>query len=252
LSTATVATRPRGWREIERRALELELRFQLVLEDCRRSGLYYIERFAYTVDEHRRTDNERPLIHGPKWIDPETLMPARDLDPDTPDDYLRYIAAVWLQEPLVLVPKSRQLRLSHLMVHLHGWLAMFYPGQLIGFQSKKFEDADALLRRLDLGLRAQRKFHPHIPWPPYKRIKGAIIFPETNRMIMAFAQGDDKVRSHTLSALFSDEMAFQEEAEAAYTAALPTIEGGGKFTGVSSAHHSFFWQLVMDKLEAGR
>src|SRR5690606_24806624 len=177
LSTATVATRPRGWREIERRALELELRFQLVLEDCRRSGLYYIERFAYTVDEHCRTDNERPLIHGPKWIDPETLMPARDLDPEAPDDYLRYIAAVWLQEPLILVPKSRQLRLSHLMVHLHGWLAMFYPGQLIGFQSKKFEDADALLRRLDLGLRAQRKFHPHIPWPPYKRIKGAIIFP---------------------------------------------------------------------------
>jgi phage FluMu gp28-like protein len=43
--------------------------------------------------------------------------------------------------------------------------------------------------------------------------------------IMAIAQGAEKMRSYTFSAILSDEMGFQDKAEEAYTAALPTIEG---------------------------
>jgi len=46
----------------------------------------------------------------------------------------------------------------------------------------------------------------------------------------------------------SDEMAFQPEAEDAYTGALPTIKGGGRFTGVSSANPGFFHFLVENKI----
>src|SRR3990167_3212523 len=44
----------------------------------------------------------------------------------------------------------------------------------------------------------------------------------------------------------SDEMGFQPEAESAYTAAKPTIDGGGKFIGVSTAEPGFFEDLVFD------
>ena len=51
----------------------------------------------------------------------------------------------------------------------------------------------------------------------------------------------------TIYGIFSDEMAFQADAEDAYTGALPTIKGGGRFTGVSSANPGFFHYLCENK-----
>lgn len=220
----------------------------LEMERCRRNPVYWIERYAYTVDEHRRTDNERPLIHAEPFIDPGTLLPMRDLD-GSPDDYLLYIASLWWNHDLLAVPKSRQLRMTHLMVNLHGWLAMFYPGQRIAIQSKKEEDADATLQRLVRSFEIMRREWPAMPWPRmrYKYANG--IF-EHGSIIKAVAQGPDVVRQYTFSAIFSDEMAFQLDAEDAYTAAIPTIEGGGKFTAVSTANPGFFEELVFDRNDA--
>jgi hypothetical protein len=67
-------------------------------------------------------------------------------------------------------------------------------------------------------------------------------------IIQACAQGSDVLRSYTFSAIFSDEMGFQDEAEDAYTASVPTIEGGGKFTGVSTANPGYFQAMVFDRL----
>lgn len=225
----------------------LRARVHLEMERCRRNPVYWLERYAWSVDEHRRTDNERPLVHGEKWIDPETLQPMRELDGGE-DDYLRYIAACWHNVDLLAVPKSRQLRLTHLMVALHGWLCMFHPGQRVAFQSKKEEDADATLQRLHKAQEIMRKNHPALPWPVmrYKYAKG--IWPNSS-MVMAVAQGPAVVRQYTFSAIFSDEMAFQMDAEDAYTAAIPTIEGGGKYSAVSSADPGYFEQLVFDKVQ---
>jgi len=55
---------------------------------------------------------------------------------------------------------------------------------------------------------------------------------------------------HTLSGLFMDEMAFQNEAKLAFTAARPTLSSGGRMTCVSTAEdNSFFSDLVFDLLE---
>lgn len=231
-----------------RRERELELIGEIQLESMRRSLPYYLENFCYTIDEHETTGEPKPLIHGPRWIDPETLMPIRDLD-GSEDDYLRYIGALWQHETLMLVPKSRQLRLSHLMVACHRWLAQFYSGQRIAIQSKAGDDADALLKRCRASMEAERKFFPHVPWPAFKYTYGRILF-DHGSIMTGIKQGPDKVRSYTFSAILSDEMAFQEEAEGAYTAAIPTIDGGGKYTGISSANPGFFKKMVFDKSEA--
>lgn len=234
---------------IEARRREMLALGMIEYENCRRSGLYYLENYVWTYDEHEREEPAKPLLHGKPLIDRITLQPMRELD-GSEDDYLRYIALAWLQEKLLLIPKSRQLRLSHLMVNLHGWLCQFYPGQKVAIQSKVFEDADALLERRWQSMKLEREKYPHIPWPEAKRKVGFIHWPNGSLM-MAIKQGGDKVRSYTFSAILSDEMAFQEEAEEAYVAAIPTIEGGdAKYTGVSTANPGFFQTLVFDKAGA--
>lgn len=233
----------------DQRARLLEMEGLVELENCRRSLLYYLENYAWTFDEHEKENPVRKLLHGENVIDRRTLQMTRELD-GREDDYLRYLALVWEREPLMAVPKSRQLRLSHLMVHCHGWLAMFYNGQRIAAQSKKEEDADALLERLHMGWMEMKKKAFWIPWPEYKRISGRILFPHASIM-MAIAQGADVLRSYTFSAILSDEQGFQPLASDAFAAALPTIEGGkAKFTAVSSAAPGFFQQLCFDKLAA--
>lgn len=234
--------------DIASRVRDIEMRGVIERENCRRSVLYYLENYVWTVDEHERDESVKKLFHGDNVIEPISLQPVRVLDGGE-DDYLRYIALLWAEQPLLAVPKSRQMRLSHLMMALHGWLAQFHSNQRIAIQSKKFEDADALLERRWKAMLEERKRYPHIPWAGARRKNGSIIF-DHGSIIMAAAQGADIVRSYTFSAIFSDEMAFQDQAEDAYTAAIPTIEGGGKFTAVSTAEISFFQQLVFDKAAA--
>jgi len=45
-------------------------------------------------------------------------------------------------------------------------------------------------------------------------------------------------------------MAFWSDAEKMYSASIPTLEGGGKLTGVSSPAPGFFKRLVFDTLDS--
>jgi len=49
------------------------------------------------------------------------------------------------------------------------------------------------------------------------------------------------------SLIVSDEMAFQTDSEKAYMGALPSIRGGGKYVGISSANPGFFERMVKDQ-----
>lgn len=219
------------------------------MERIRRSPVYWLENYAWTVDEHiREGDNERRLFHGKPFIDPGTLQPMRELDGGI-DDYIMLVAALWWNNELIAVPKSRQLRLTHIMVNLHGWLAMMHPGQRICIQSKKEDDADATLDRWHISQEIMRKNNPAIPFPAMRKKYARGIYPNGS-LIMAVAQGAAVVRQYTFSAIFSDEMAFQLDAEDAFTAAIPTIEGGGKYSAISSAHPGFFEGLCFDRTDA--
>ena len=66
--------------------------------------------------------------------------------------------------------------------------------------------------------------------------------------MIGIPSGGDKIRSHNPNYLLSDEFAFQEQAEEAYTAALACCN---RITLVSSANPGFMRDLVRDKIRSG-
>lgn len=167
-----------------------------------------------------------------------------------PHDYLKDIVSLWQKERLLLVPKSRRMFVTWLFVALHYWLARYRPATTVAFVSRK-EGRNESEGSAELVARA-KFIHDHLPAHlepieiEYKfcRIK----FPHNHSEIVGIGQGPDQLRQLTLTAIFADELAFWEQAREAFQAMRPTLEGGGRFTGVSSAHPGFFAQLVHDEV----
>jgi hypothetical protein len=76
-------------------------------------------------------------------------------------------------------------------------------------------------------------------------------FLDNDSTIVGIAQGSDQARQYTFTAYLADEFAFWERAGETYAALLPTLEGGGRFTGCSSAAPGFMEQLVHDAWGVG-
>jgi hypothetical protein len=165
-------------------------------------------------------------------------------------DYLRAYTRCWEKYPKILVPKSRRMTMSWTNVALYLWDTMFHKGRLNAFVSKKFDDSAELVQRALF-------IYNHIPedvipkdlLPKADPKSGHLRFPEIDSGIQAFAEGADQLRQFTFSGIFADEMAFWENAQAMYSGAVPTLEGGGRFTGVSSPGPGFFKMLVFDQLD---
>lgn len=190
----------------------------------------FIFKYVKTLDPH---DSKNPIKNFPAW------------------PYMEKIIDAWMENPLLLVVKSRQMMASWLFVALHTWDAIFHKGRSIFFVSKKEEDAgfgnqlSLLARSLfiieNLPAKLQPKFHKS-KRPP------AIEFPNLFSSIMACSQEAEALRQYTASRILSDEMAFQERAEEAYTAMKPTIDGGGALTGISTPNgrRNLFYYLAND------
>lgn len=193
----------------------------------------FIFKYCYTLDPH---DKENPI----------KLMPNKE--------YLRYLVQSWLAEDLVLLVKSRQMMATWLFVALHLWEAMTKQGRVIFFVSKKEADAgfDSPLSLLSRAwfiyerLPEELKSYGHKTLSPPK-----IVFPRLNSVIHGMSQDSDGLRTYTASNIFADELAFQERSEESYAAMKPTIDGGGKFVGVSTPNgkRNLFYKLVHDVQE---
>lgn len=165
-------------------------------------------------------------------------------------DYLRAYTRCWERYPKILVPKSRRMVMSWTNIALYTWDTMFHQGRFNAFVSKKEEDSAELVKRAEF-------IYDHIPetviprdlLPRKKTRYGVLEFPDLDSKIEGFAQGADQLRQFTFSGIFADEMAFWENAQKMYSSAVPTLEGGGRFTGVSSPGPGFFKLLVFDMLE---
>ena len=187
---------------------------------------FFLTTFCYTLDQH---DHDHPI----------KLFPSLD--------YIRFFAYEFINEKKLLVEKSRQMIVTWTFVALCLWDTMFHKGKLTFFQSKKEEDANALVDRAKFIYRhlpklIQDKYPTKQPFTYMK-----LTFPFQESEIRATPQGPEQIRMHTSSNIFSDEMAFQEEARNAYAAAKPTIDGGGRFIGVSTANgKNFFYRLSHD------
>ena len=154
-------------------------------------------------------------------------------------------------EKMLIVEKSRQMMVSWIACSLCVWQAMYYPGQRIMIQSKKESDADGLVDRCkfiyDNLPKDVKEMYP--TKQPFAYLK-MIFMSNPISVISGCPQGSDVLRQWTCSLIISDEMAFQPEAMGAFTAAKPTLSAQGRWTGVSTAEDStFFEDLVFDSLE---
>jgi hypothetical protein len=171
-------------------------------------------------------------------------------------EYVRFLVKLWLREKLLAIPKSRRMICSWTFISLYAHDTFFRTGRFNAFVSKKEDDSGDLVSRAEF-------IYKHIPpWriprlmlPTLKNNKMSkqpplMEFEETNSKIQGFPQGSDQMRQYTLSGMLFDEWAFWEEAQASYSAAKPTIDGGGRLTGISSRSPGFFKKIVFDRLDS--
>jgi hypothetical protein len=208
---------------------------------CHDDPYYWLVNWARTLDVHDSVNPIKPF-------------------PDK--EYIKILVELWLKTQLLLVPKSRQMLLSWLFTALYGWDTFFHNARMTFFQSKKAEDADDILKRTKFIWDNMPKFLKRYysngkfyelkcnPQHNGQHVSGKMVFPDINSEIRAIPEGGDVIRMHVASGILADEMAFQAEAKNAYTAAKPTISSKGRFTGISTAEHStFFEDLVFDNIE---
>ena len=136
--------------------------------------------------------------------------------------------------------------MTWLMVFLHTWMAMFREGAAIYFVSDKEEKSDELVRRAGF-------IYNHIPddklLKPMAKLSYCYLeFPGLNSFIQGVPQGADQLRQYGATAIFADEIAFWDKARETFMASKPTIDGGGKFTGISSPKDGFFKELCFDQI----
>ena len=229
------------------------LMLQVNWEKARRNPWEFLTRFVYTHQQHgaeahiQLFPNDRPHLYA--------------------------CTQLWLGNRMTAWVKSRQMIMTWLFVSLAVWDFLMHPGRLIILQSKKLEDAvgdqtagDGLLGRAKFiinhipgrELLLPRDMIPPLGSKPSDAVR--VRMPSTGSALWAIAQGGEQIRQKTISGLLSDEAAFQEEFEDAYTASIPTMRASGDeakdndpatrawFVALSTAHPGFHDKLVNDQV----
>jgi len=217
---------------IEKR-LEIEDHAWLVDYWACEESVEHFGRFCYTRDEH---------ADGKESVKP---FPTREELP-----YIWEFLDTVHREQILFCEKSRQMMVTWAMCIYVLWVCKFQENRLCFVQSKKEEDAANLVYNTD-PYQARMSF---IEWSLPDPLRSEVTcsyakmrFTDTKSLAWAIPEGGEKIRSYTPSLLFSDEFAFQPEAEQAYAAARPAITGGGKFIAVSSARAGAYMERVIQR-----
>lgn len=208
-------------------------------EQLRNDRWLFLKHCIFTKDE---VDTARPI----------KPYPAHFL-------YAKFIVMMWDRELKLAIPKSRRMTVSWTCLALIVHDTIFRKGRSWAVTSRKEEAAKELVSRCEFMIK-------HIPpsilspdlIPKMKRGEmqsspPTIEFESTYSKIQGHPQGGNQLRQYGFSGIFEDESAFQEESEATYAAAIPTIRGGGRFIKVSSRSmddKGFFKKIVFDQLDA--
>lgn len=166
--------------------------------------------------------------------------------------YQKLYMRLWQKYPKIAVPKSRRMMMSWTNIVLYVWDTMFNVGRQQAFVSKKETDSHELIERAKFILEhLDYEYIPKDLFPKFNCKFGELAFPEIESRIMGFPSGADQLRQYTFSGMLFDELAFWDNAEDAYASSVPTIEGGGRMTLISSPSPGFFKKLVFDNLQDG-
>ena len=197
-----------------------------------RSDVWEFSKYVYTLDETDETlAKKRYPYHKP---------------------HIRLSLKMMQMEKKILFPKVRRMQMTWSACIFILWDAMFHAGRFNAVCSKKQEDAEWLLKK-------RLKFiydnlDPVIPrhlLPRLEPYADRLEFPDLDSTIKAFPQGEHQLRQFTVSNIFADEAAFWEEAEGTFGAAKPTLDGGGRFIGISTPAPGFFKKMVFDDVDVG-
>lgn len=195
------------------------------------SPWYFLRVLCKTKNEHASAGNE--------------YEPFPDMN------YLKVMLEEWQAverrpaDRLLLVAKSRQMMVSWFACAMVLWYCLFRKAQRIGWQSKKAEDADEMLKRI-YGL-WDRLPPPMRDQHPCTMRQYHLHFTGSDSDVHAIPQGPDQVRQYTWSLFISDEMAFQEGADAAYFTLLPALGKNGMGVFISTAFPGHFETLFEDE-----
>lgn len=239
----------------------MSLEQTLELEALRRDAHKFIFATVRTKDEH---DLRAPVKFFPDEIclratidcylvSGKLLQPASAkyaLDSGLSLEFLAHI----YDSGILFIEKSRHVMCTWITCAYLLWRARAFPYQLIMAQSKREEDAAALVYDKEPGQGRVSFLEQGLP--PHLRMceqpkngKYCHLYFSNGSHIWAIPEGGAIIRSHNPSVIFSDEAAFQPEFGNAYTAALPAITHGGQLIVVSSAYPGEFQMLCESDLE---
>lgn len=199
----------------------------------------YLTHCVFTKDE---VDAERPIkpfpVHFP---------------------YIKLLCLLWQKKKRIAVPKSRRMTVSWTYLALISHEIIFFKGRNWAVTSRKEEAARDLVSRIEFIINhipedmIPRALIPKMKHGKMQSSPPTIEFPETYSKVQGHPQGGDQLRQYGFSGIFEDECAFQEESEATYAAAEPTVGKTGRFIKVSSRaieDGGFFKKIVFDQLDA--
>lgn len=237
-------------------------RHRLEAERARRDAHWFLfeSRHVVTKDEHDDRTPVKPLpdvayLRG--MLD--TLLVAGKFvaPPDARHALAAGLDLGWLfhvaQSGVVLIEKSRQVLATWLVCGFALWRARRAPHQLVLIQSKREDDAAALVFVKEPEIARMSFMESHLPehlrQTTFPRCgtwgKLLIEHPEGAwSQVWGIPEGGTIIRSNTPSLVVADEAAFQPEFGESYAASMPAIHGGGQYVALSSAAPGEFATMV--------
>lgn len=213
---------------------------------CADGATYHTDKRRIHLSNRHNITVERTRDLEQHFTQLDTLRPF----PEMP--YFEPIVDAWLEEPLMVVEKSRDMMMSWLAVTMIAWDVLFHSGRQYLFQSETASKTRELVKRVDVIFKHQprwlRAIHP-LQFAEGGNKAGYIYIPTLDSEIIGLPKGADAVRQYHPTGIFSDEAAFNPEAGETFAAIKPAIQAGGKYLAVSSANPSFFMKLARDTVE---
>lgn len=174
-------------------------------------------RWVFTEDEHP----------------PPGVLAVRSLPPK---HYIEALVTLWLESPLMIVCKSRQVMASWVFAYLTLWWALTHEASHCLFQGKRQQDVAAIGTKGLLG-RARfirRNLPAFLGLPEVGKESDTAETYANGSTLEAIPEGENIIRSKVISVLAMDEAAFHETPAATWNAALPAAKGGGRVCAITT------------------
>ena len=208
-------------------------------ERCGADPLYWLQNHTKTRDDHWRDKGTEPFARFPE------------------KPYFQFIFDCLRREKRILIPKSRQMMLSWIVVGYLVWTCQWYGPAHCIIQAQREDKAHDLVGGVDVPGYARTLYEQQDPFlktlHPSSRapesMAGLSFTWKNGSKIQGLPAGAEQIRQYHPTIVFFDEAAFLENWQGSYEAADPVTS---QIISVSSAAPSAFGDLVQEILENPR